>query len=354
MNGVSGDILVVGAGPTGLTAALELARLGMVPTVIDRREGPSGLSRAVGIIPPSMDILAPSGAARAIRKEAVVVGQAQFHAGRFRFASLTLDHGEGAQMLALPQDRTEHHLRVALERYGGRVNFGQALEALTEGPDHVEVRINGEARRFGHVIGADGVGSRVRAAMGVGFEGYDLPETWSIADVEAPGWREPENFQGFFGRQGRTVIVIPLAATRFRLISNTPDALATLPVPMEVERLYRAGTFRISVRQVTAYATARVFLAGDAAHCHSPVGGRGMNLGIADAGDLAARFASGGLAGYHAARHAEGRRVIELSERARKALMQGGALRRGMFYGLMAVMMALPIQRRLAGQVLDV
>lgn len=351
---MSPDILVVGAGPTGLTAALELARLGIVPTIIDRREAPSGLSRAVGIIPHSMDILTPSGAAEAIRGEAVVVGRARFHAGRHRFASLTLDHGPGVQLLALPQDRTEHHLREALVRYGGRVEYGAALETLTEGADHVEVRINGEIRRFSHVIGADGVGSRVRKALGVGFEGYDLPETWSIADVEAPGWRDPQDFQAFFLRHQRAVIAIPLAATRFRLISNTPDALASLLVPMPVETVHRAGTFTISVRQVTEYATGRVYLAGDAAHCHSPVGGRGMNLGIADAADLAGRFASGDLTGYHAARHAEGQRVIALSERARKAVMQGGDLRRALVFGLLSVVTALPpLQRRLAGQVLD-
>lgn len=351
---MAGGILVVGAGPTGLTAAVELARLGLRPTVIEARGGPSPLSRAVGILPHSMNVLAPSGAAKAIREEAVVVSSARFHAGARSVARLPLDHGPGAQLLALPQDRTEHHLRASLERLGGRVHYGQRLETLAEEERAVTVRINGRLARYSHVIGADGAGSTVRAALGLAYEGFDLPERWSIADVDLTGWAHPTAFHAFLLRGQRAVVVIPLGPARVRVISNTGDALVALPVDMRVETQHRADTFRISVRQAERYGTRRVFLAGDAAHCHSPVGGRGMNLGIADAADLARRFSAGSLQGYHAARHEEGARVIAQSERARRALVSGGAFRRALVLSALSLAGAAPpLARALARRVLD-
>ncbi len=142
---------------------------------------------------------------------------------------------------------------------------------------------------------------------------------------------------------------MPLGPTRYRVIASRPDALRALPVPMQVEQVHRAGTFRISIRQVRDYGRGRVFLAGDAAHCHSPVGGRGMNLGIADAADLAARIAEGRTAGYTAARHAAAARVIRATEAARR-MLQGGPLRRGLATSALRVASALPIARRAAAR----
>ncbi|PWE33970.1 pentachlorophenol monooxygenase [Maritimibacter sp. 55A14] len=353
---MTGRILIVGAGPTGLTAAVELVRRGQVPEVIDRKLAPSPLSRAVGILPSSMRILAPSGAADAIRDEAIAVPRAFFHLGRHRFGSLRFDRDPDPdrRLFALAQDRTETHLRAAFEHHGGRVRFGAELESLEEREDHVRVRISGAEARFSHVIGADGVGSRVREELGIAFDGFDLPETWSIADVDAADWRDPQAFQMFLLARGRGVIVVPLESARFRVISNTPDALAALPVAMDVRAIRRSDTFTISIRQVARYATARVFLAGDAAHCHSPVGGRGMNLGISDAADLARRFAEGGLEGYHDCRHAAGARVICQSEWGRRLLLGGNTLRRGAARAGLGLAAALPpLERLLVARILE-
>lgn len=338
------DVLIVGAGPAGLTAAVELARRGINPTVIDRKAGPSPLSRAVGILPHSMHLLTPSGVADAIRAEAIAAQEVIFHRNGFRLGRLRIERGKDPdyRLFALAQDRTEAHLREALERYGGQVTFEATLDELSEQAEQVTVLINGQSRQFSHVIGADGVDSQVRQSLGIGFDGIDLPEKWSIADVEVADWPDPKAFKAFFLRDGGAVIVVPLEETRFRVISNRPDALAALPVPMKVKNINRAGTFHISVRQASRYATDRVFLVGDAAHCHSPVGGRGMNLGIDDAVDLAARFSGGGLEGYHAARHAVGARVIRFSEDGRKTLMEGSALRRGAVQLILCIVTAMP------------
>lgn len=349
-------ILIVGAGPTGLTAAVELARYGFSPVLVEKRESVSNLSRAVGILPHSMNVLSPSGVAPAIAEEAIPVAGATLHYESKAFAHISLTRGNGSfdRLFALAQDRTEAHLRAALERYGGTVRYGTELAGLRPEGDRVIADINGVAQEFDYVIGADGVDSTVRQAMGIAFEGYDLPESWSIADVEAKGWPGPECFNAYFIGGGGGVIVVPLEVTRFRVISNRPDALAALPVPMDVTRVRREGTFRISVRQAARYRAGRVFLAGDAAHCHSPVGGRGMNLGIADVADLAARFARRDLDGYHVVRHAEGAKVIRFSEIARRALMGGcGPCRAIVRTGLRAVSVLPALNQALAKRILS-
>ena len=315
----SPHVLIVGAGPTGLTAAVELARRGIMPVVIEKRKSVSNLSRAVGILPRSMDLLGPSGVAKSIRSEAVVFQWAIFHnrAKPMAFIQLNTLKDRNKRIFGLAQDRTEAHLRNAFIGLGGKINYGAELLSLSQNDTGISVSILGKAFRFDTVIGADGSTSTVREALHIPFNGYELPEVWSIADVDVRGWKNPRAFQSFILDHGGVVVVVPLEKSRFRVIANRPHALASLPVPMNVTRVRRAAEFKISVRQAETYQSGRVFLAGDAAHCHSPVGGRGMNLGIADAADLAERIVNGTTEGYHAARYPVGKKTIKLSERAR-------------------------------------
>ena len=347
--------LIVGAGPTGLTAAVELMRRGIPVKVIEKRAGASNLSRAVGILPASMHILEPSGVAAAIAKEAVAFADVIFHDREREAARISLDTGPGGPKLyGLAQDRTEAHLAEALERYGGEIIYGAALTGLTQTETHVEASISGQAERFGYVVGADGVASTVRDALGLSYEGIDLPGKWSIADVECRNWPDPTAFKGYLLDDGGIVIVAPLEPARFRVIANTPDALHALPVPMQAEKLRRAASFGISVRQVSSYQVGRVFLAGDAAHCHSPAGGRGMNLGIADAAELAERMATGRLAGYHDARHAVGAETLRFSERLRRIVTTESRLtRRATLTGLNLVGRVPPLRRMMVRRFLQ-
>ena len=321
------SVLVVGAGPTGLTAALELARHGVPVRIVEKRPDPSPFSRAVGITRGSIDILRPSGVAEAILSEAIVFSPGILHHGARPIARLPLNFGDRSRIWGLPQDRTETFLAEALNRYGIGVDYGTEFLGFTQDDQGVTARLSSGEHRSGLLIGADGVASTVRGALGLAFDGHDLPGTWSIADVSSRTWPQKTSFQAFLLPQGNICVTVPLAPDRFRVIASQPDALQALPVPMQVDHLHRAGTFRISVRQAPSFSAGHVHLAGDAAHCHSPVGGRGMNLGIADAADLAWRIANGRSDGYSAARHAAAAGTIAGTERARR-MIQGGPLRR--------------------------
>lgn len=341
------SVCIAGAGPTGLTAALELARNGAQVIVLERRAGASNLSRAVGIQQASLNIFEPTKVADAIRAEAICFEGVIFHDTDRPIARLPLNFDDRSRIWGLAQDRTEHHICTALAGHGVAPTYGCEVTGFEQDADCVRVHHTNGTLRADYLIGCDGVGSAVRQAMGLLYDGFDLPGDWSIADVDATDWPNPKWFQGFLLPDGHICVVVPLEAARFRVIASHPDALKALPVPMQVSNIRRSGTFTISVRQVSQYQQGRVFLAGDAAHCHSPVGGRGMNLGIADAADLAARILAGDTSGYHAARHAAGAHVLSLSERGRRMVM-GGPARRMVLKTLMRGLATLPPARRAA------
>ena len=139
---------------------------------------------------------------------------------------------------------------------------------------------------------------------------------------------------------------------RYRLVANHEDALKALSLPLDVTKIHRAGTFHISVRQAETYSKNRIYLAGDAAHCHSPVGGRGMNLGIGDAVELAKQIVENDLAGYSSLRHKEGTKAIKITERGRKMATGVSWQRRTAFRALLASANAMESIRKQLGRFL--
>ncbi|MGI9352896.1 MAG: FAD-dependent oxidoreductase [Rhizobiaceae bacterium] len=317
------QILIVGAGPSGLTAAVELARHGIKAELIDKRDNASGFSRAVGITSNSLQLLEPSGATDQLLAEGIQIECARIFNGKFPLLELrwNAEISEGKKLLALAQDRTEAILLERLQAIGGSIQYNSELTSLKIDQSNVLVTINdGNEVTYDYVIAADGVKSSTRHFLGLEFPGFDLGEDWSIADADIEEWFAIDSFSIFLLQQGNVVVVVPLEEKRVRVISSTVDAIAALPVPLSIKNIRRAGTFRISVRSMEDYRHGPVFFIGDAAHTHSPVGGRGMNLGIADAAELAEKFASGKQDEYGPVRHREAAKIIRASESGRKIL----------------------------------
>lgn len=356
-------ILIAGAGPTGLTAAIELARRGIMPRIIDRKVDPLPLSRAVGINGRSLTLLEKSGISGRLMAEGIQVRRARLHHGARLLAEIRLDCVDHKYnfMLCLPQDRTEAILLDRFRELGGEVEFGVRLDRLVQRDGGLEVTLrhqsvdHTEATDYGMVLGADGTRSAVREAAGISYDGFDLDGVWGIADVESAAWPYHDRFCGFILPAGGMVVVLPIGPHRYRVVANRERAFEQIPGGMPVDKVRREGQFDIAIRQAPTYRQGRIFLAGDAAHCHSPAGGRGMNLGVADAVSFARRMAGDDLDGYSAERHAHGQSTIRASESGRRALTTANPFVRPVVRTVIRAVGRMPfLQKRVVRETLDI
>ncbi len=350
-------ILIIGAGPTGLTAGIELARRGINAEIIERRADGSVLSRAIGISPQSLKTLTPSGATEKLEAAGITYNSMRIYRGskmwaKVRMTAAPIQHGRNT-MLGLPQNQTEEILREVFESLGGKITFGIEFTGLTQSDTGVIAQTSKGEIACDYLIGADGSQSVVRSEIGVELDATPLPDVWSIADVDVSNWPHTQSVTMCLMPKGLMAAVLPIGLSRYRFVSNTDDALRDLPFDLDVTKLHRKGIFHITLSHVKAYSVGRVYLAGDASHSQSPAGGRGMNLGIADAAALAARFENGDLAGYSKERLVEGARVMAGAEFMRKMVTSKNPLRRGALLTVFWLAAHIPlIERRLVSNVL--
>ncbi len=354
---MSADVLVVGAGPVGLTAAVELGRRGVACRLIDRLGEPRQYAKAVGIQPRTLELWENQGVLRAALDAAAPLrGQLVYVNGRqVARMDLVVPPDVPFGFVALPQYATERLLTRRLRQLGGRVERGVELVGLSQDADGVTARLRGPAgeqdARFSYLLGADGAHSVVRKGLRLGFAGDAFPEEYMLGDVEVD-WSLPPGYsvRSLHQTEGRTddvLVCIPLPGRgRYRMSMLVPDELATrasgevqhgieggrapelrhiqavldrlAPEPTRAHDLRWSSVFRISHRLVDRYGEGRVFVAGDAAHIHPPTGAQGMNTGIQDAVNLAWKLAlvvqgvADGrlLDSYQAERHPVGEEVV--------------------------------------------
>lgn len=347
-------ILITGAGPTGLTAAIEVARRGFTPRVIDRKPAPSPLSRAVGIHAQSLVLLEESGVTPRLLAEGIRIQHGDVRLGASHLATIRFEWLRHRYnfLLALPQDRTETILRQRLRELGIEVEYGTRLDGVQIKKNGVTARIISQDRThdetFDIVIGADGVHSTVRDSAGITMPGHDYPNLWSIADFESSDmpWAR-DDLHLFIQDHGLTGFLVRIGEQRYRAVSNSEDALKAIPGRFTANAIHNANTFRLSVRQAPVYQLGqKLFLAGDAAHVHSPAGARGMNLGIEDAHALARRIAAGDSDSYTAERRPDGRAAIILSENAIHMAQLKNPVLRGLRNSMLAGVTRLPFVMR--------
>jgi len=310
-----GEALVVGAGPTGLAAALELARRGRSVRIVDKNPSRSHHSKAIGVNARTLELLEASGATERLLARGLRIRRFNLRSADRLLATIELERVDHRYnfMLALLQAETERILEQALAGFGTTVEWSTELTGLTTAADEVRARLlaDGAERTVGApwLIGADGAHSAVREALGLPFRGTTDPLQWWLVDVRME-WPFGAAEVDVLARPAAVLAVIPIEPGLFRLVSNGPEPLDLLPPRAIVQEEVWRSAFRISYRQVERYRVGRVLLAGDAAHVHSPVGARGMNLGIEDGTILARKLVDGGIETYSAERHPVGARVI--------------------------------------------
>jgi 2-polyprenyl-6-methoxyphenol hydroxylase-like FAD-dependent oxidoreductase len=313
-------ILIVGAGTSGLTAAVELARQGYSCDIIDKKPTPSSLSRAVGILPSSMAIFSHSTVANEIQKQAIEIEHVNVSYKDKKILKLKINilPGKNNRLYALAQNKTEEVLMNCLKNFGVSVQYSTELQDISETEEGVCVKVNDQEKYYDLVIAADGAKSFIRTRLNIKFLGYDLDKSWSIADVNTTNEAEKNRMNISFDKHFHTFLTVPLEQSRVRVVANTEDVLKKLAIPLDIQSVNRSASFHISIRQAESYSQGSIFLIGDAAHTHSPVGGRGMNLGIADAFNLVQKITKGQLEDYQLERHQAGKKVLEFTEKLRR------------------------------------
>ena len=309
--GKSRSILIAGAGPVGLAAALELARRGFLPRIVDDGSGPTPMeeSRALGVNARTLTLLSPSGVANHILAAAQPIERFRVRSDKKILIQLDTREVKGrfSAVCALPQGSTERLLMEALSVYGISPEWQTAMiaEAMSD-PRKPEVTLRrtdgtSETVRPDILIGADGAHSAVRKAIGAGFPGEALEAYFYLAD-----FRYAEPVDTHFGEislfDPGMVGRLPVTADIIRYISTLENFESRIVHPAAIAEKTWASQFRINFRHVEPMAKGNVFLAGDAAHIHSPAGARGMNLGVEDACWLAWLIAEGREQEYSALR----------------------------------------------------
>lgn len=370
------QVLVVGAGPTGLVAGCVLARAGVSVRVIDKAPLPSETSRALAIFPRTLELFEKLG----VLDEILTAGV------RMSGMTVHLDAHEPVRVgferlpppfpfaLSLPQSETERILRLRLTSLGVGVERGMELVGFAQDADGVRVVIRDgslgrEQQTYARwMVGCDGAHSSVRHILGARFEGEHTRDRFILADVKVSTPYAADEAQLFLSGEG-VLVMVPLRGGRARVIANRPPAAASHGEGLELTDFQEAvrrraspkielsapewmSQFSITRRQVRQFREGHVFLAGDAAHIHSPVGGQGMNTGIQDAFNLGWKLALSMqgvatpllLSSYSEEREPVARGVLRFTDRITRLITMQNPLARRLRNGVLPLLLS---QRRL-------
>lgn len=358
------DLLVIGAGPTGLTTACEARRHGLSVRVVERKETRSMWSKALVVHARTMEAFEAMGVIDAVRGAGVPFRALNVTAtpGKpsTRVDLMELEWGDTRYpyWLAIPQYETERCLEEHLVAQGGAVEWGVRFDGLVEHADHVEAQLvhsdgRTETCRARWLVGCDGGRSPVREAAALGFERSSLEETFVLADALGDAQMPEDEGATVIAKDG-VIFVVPMPEPgRWRIIAHLAGHDPAGKVDIDaayVDRLFRerlgiefgardlTWTSQFVLKQgiATRYRSRRVFIAGDAAHLHSPVGGQGLNTGAQDGFALGWRLAMaqrvGGmpdalLDSYGAERRATAKSMVDNTSKATRVLtLRNGVL----------------------------
>ena len=281
-------ILIVGAGPTGLSAALFLHDRGLPVRIVDKSAGPSTTSRAQVVNPRSLELLETTGVTATIVAESHLVRGVRWYEHWQPLAEVDFGTIESAfQMRVILQARTEELLTEALAQRGVRVEREIELKGFVDHGANVSAQLRdkeGESNSFeaALLLAADGAHSVVRETLGIDFPGHNFPEAWPLYDIELADPLPLDRAHVSFVENG-LIFCLCIRPGLWRVFGNVDNLLDHLPAGSKPGNVVWNSSFHIGDRVASKLAVGRVALAGDAAHIHSPVGARGMNLGMEDA-----------------------------------------------------------------------
>lgn len=309
-------VLIAGAGPVGLVMAAELRRFGVPVRIIEKEMNSPAQSRALFLWTRTLELLARGGATAALVAAGEKLNSSNIYSGKKLIGQIDFGgiDSEYPYALLLPQSRTEEILTQHLTSLGTTVERGVELTGFSGDETGVTATLrhpNGknEAVRAAYLIGCDGGGSFVRKGLGITSATAPHQSSWYLADVELPEGSFSRTALSSFWHEDGFMAVFPIPEGRYRIIANAGrNAADFIPGTPPLEKIQKIMdergpggvtatnpvwlyAFYVQEYNVASYRAGRVFLAGDAAHVHNPVGAQGLNMGIHDACNLAWKLA---------------------------------------------------------------
>ena len=367
------DVLIVGAGPTGLALAVTLQQAGVRPVIIDRLPAGQNTSRAAVIHAHTLEVLERIGVTDTLERRGLPL--TRFALRDHDKALLELDFSmlpsRYAQILMIPQDETEAILAERLASLGGAIARGVAARHIETDASgaivHLDTPEGERSIRARYVVGGDGMHSVVRDAAGIAFDGEAYAGSFVLADVHMD-WGLSDEVTLFFSPEGMGVVA-PLPGGHFRIVAPVEDAphepdiafvqalldaRGPRAVPGRVRDVIWGSRFHVHHRLAARYRSGPLFLMGDAAHVHSPAGGQGMNTGIVDAvvlGQLLAdvlngKAPEGTLDLYEEKRRPAAEEVLALADRMTRIATVRSPVARVLRNLTLRIMGASPVFRR--------
>jgi len=372
------DVLIVGAGPTGLTLASVFAARGVPFVLVDRLAEGANTSRAAVVHARTLEVLDEIGVTQRLIAAGHVVRRFSFRDRDRALVPIRFDDlpSPYRHLLMIPQCTTERILLERLRELGGDVHRPFTVEEVGQDADGAWIAGTGAdgARRTvraRYLVGADGMNSLVREGAGIGFTGGRYAQSFILADVRLEWSLGNDEVLLFLAPDG-LVVIAPLPDGRHRVVATVDeapehptladvqailDARGPASSPTVASDLSWSTRFRVHHRVADRYRAGRILLAGDAAHVHSPAGGQGMNTGIQDAaalGEALARVvadagAEAALDAYEAKRRPIARRVVAFTDRmTRMATLRSRPARKVRNFVLSLVGRVGAVRRRLA------
>lgn len=336
------DVLVVGAGPSGLMTAALLVRQGVNVCVIDANAGPATESRAFAVQARTIELFRGIGLADELLHRGVVTTGIRFHIKGKHVGGLDFDRAKAATtpyqfILMAPQSEVEELLLQDLARHGVTVRRGTRLTELQQTEEAVTAVLGGRTVTAQYVVGADGAHSTVRQQLGLSFEGDKYAQRYLLADCKVEWPLDHAHFRVFMNGT-RIGLFLPLkgADTSRVMVTDFGDPQAPFELETLQDELRKAmrlpvtlsaptwtSRYQVHLKGVDSYRKGRGFVVGDAAHIHSPAGGQGMNTGLHDAANLAWKLAAvikdnadaNLLDTYDAERHPAGLQLLKFTDR---------------------------------------